>query len=144
MNLLARRNLLFRPVASPTPDLPTAWSSGSKEYPRAEAGDPDALALKVRAQLGDERRSLRVYGSEVVLAHLTGDAGRLRLHLLNYGGRDIEGLRVRLRGAWTASQALVLQHGTLAVEAPLAQDGATEFSLPVLGPYAVVDLVPAR
>ena len=143
MNLLARRNLLFRPVASPTPDLHCV-ELGSKQYPRAEAGDPDALALKIRAQLGDERRSLRVYGSEVVLAHLTGDAGRLRLHLLNYGGRDIEGLRVRLRGAWTASQALVLQHGTLAVEAPFAQDGATEFSLPVLGPYAVVDLVPAR
>jgi hypothetical protein len=144
MNLLARRNLLFRPVASAAPGLPLCVELGSKQYPKAEAANPDALALKIRAQLGDERRSLRVYGSEVVLAHLTGDAGRLRLHLLNYGGRDIEGLRVRLRGAWTASQALVLQHGTLAVEAPLAQDGASEFSLPVLGPYAVVDLVPAR
>ncbi len=140
MNLLARRNLLFRPVSRATPDLPLSVELGTKEYPKAEAGNPDALALKIRTQLGDERRSLRVYGSEVVLAHLTGDAGRLRLHLLNYGGREIEGLRVRLRGEWTAGEALVLQHGRVAVEAPLVQDGATEFSLPVLGPYAVLDL----
>ena len=140
MNLLARRNLLFRPVSRATPDLPLSVELGTKEYPKAEAGNPDALALKIRTQLGDERRSLRVYGSEVVLAHLTGDAGRLRLHLLNYGGREIEGLRVRLRGEWTAGEALVLRHGRVAVEAPLVQDGATEFSLPVLGPYAVLDL----
>ena len=140
MNLLARRNLLFRPVSRATSDLPLCVELGTRDYPKAEAGNPDALALKIRAQLGDERRSLRVYGSEVVLAHLTGDASRLRLQLLNYGGRDIEGLRVRLRGEWAPGEALVLQHGKAAVESPLVRDGATEFSFPVLGPYAVVDL----
>jgi hypothetical protein len=143
MNLLARRNLLFRPAARATPEPPLVVEFGSRVYPKGESGNPDALALKIRAQLTDERRSLRLFGSEVVLARLAGDAGRLRLHLVNYGGRDVEGLRVRLRGAWTPGEAQVLQHGRLAVEAVLVQDGATEFSLPVLGPYAVVDLVAA-
>ena len=114
---------------------------GSKAYPKAEAANPDALALKIRGQLTDERRSLRLFGSEVVLARLTGDAGRRRLHLLNYGGRDVEGLRVRLRGRWTPGDAHVAPARAPPVEAPLAQDEATEFSLPVLGVYAVVDLV---
>jgi hypothetical protein len=144
MNLLARRNLLFRPVARAAPDLPLTVALGSKRYPKAEAGNPDALALKVRADLGDQRRSLRVYGSEVVLARLEGDATRLRLHLLNYGGREVEGLRVRLRGAWSAADALVLGHGRVATEDRLDEDEATEFSLPVLGPYAVVDLNKTR
>jgi hypothetical protein len=144
MNLLARRNLLFRAVPRATPEPPLVVELGSREYPKAEAGNPDALALKVRARLGDERRSLRLFGSEVVLARLTGDAQKRRLHLVNYGGRLVEGLRVRLLGRWTAGEAHVLQHGRIAVEAPLVQDAASEFSLPVLGPYAVVDLAAAR
>ena len=144
MNLLARRNLLFRPVARATPELPLSVELGSKAYPKSEAANPDALALKIRRQLTDERRSLRLYGSEVVLARLTGDGQRLRLHLLNYGGREIQGLRVRLRGLWTPGEAHVLGHGRLALEAPFAEDGATEFSLPALGPYAVIDLLAAR
>jgi hypothetical protein len=144
MNLLARRNLLFRPVAKGSNGLPLVVELGTPAYPEAEAASPDAFALKVRTQLTDERRSLRLYGSEVVLARLTGDASRRRLQLVNYSGRSIQGLRVRLRGLWAAGEAQVLQQGKLAVEAPLAQDGATEFSLPVLGPYAVVDLTAAR
>jgi hypothetical protein len=144
MNLLARRNLLFRPVARATKHGLRSVELGSKQYPRSEAANPDALALKIRTQLGDERRALRVYGSEVVLARLTGDAERLRLQLVNYGGREIEGLRVRLRGAWTPGEAFVLEHGRLAVEALLQEADATEFSLPVLGTYALVDLTRSR
>jgi hypothetical protein len=144
MNLLARRNLLFRPVAKGSNGFPLVVELGTPAFPKAEAANPDGVALKVRAQLGDERRSLRLYGSEVVLARLTGDAGRRRLQLLNYSGRSIQGLRVRLRGLWAAAEAQVLQHGRLAVESPLVQDDATEFTLPMLGPYAVVDLTAAR
>jgi hypothetical protein len=144
MNLLARRNLLFRPVARSASDLPLVVELGTPAYPQAEAANPDAFALKLRGELGDERRTLRLYGSEVVLARLVGDTSRLRLHLLNYSGRTIQGLRVRLRGLWTPGEALLLPQGKAAVEAPVAQDGATEFSLPALGPYAVVDLKAAR
>ena len=144
MNLLARRNLLFRAVPRATPEPPLVVELGSKEYPKSEAGNPDALALKVRAQL--RRRAalaapLRQRGRAGPPDGRRAAGGACTS--LNYGGRDVEGLRVRLRGRWTPGEAHVLQHGRLAVEAPLVQDGVTEFSLPVLGPYAVVDLVAA-
>jgi hypothetical protein len=144
MNLLARRNLLFRLVARGSNGLPLVVELGTPAFPEAEAANPDAFVLKLRAQLTDERRTLRLYGSEVVLARLTGDAGRRRLQLVNYSGRNIQGLRVRMRGLWAPGVAQVLPQGKVAVESPLLQDDATEFSLGVLGPYAVVDLTAAR
>ena len=98
----------------------------------------------MRRRLTDEKRSLRIYGSEVVLARLTRDAGHARLHLLNYGGRMIDGLRVRLLGSWAAAEARAFGEGRMTVEDLVAADGATEFSLGLLGPYAVVDLTAAR
>jgi len=140
MNLLARRNLLFQVVQAPSPRFRINIAVGSREYPREEAADPSAFALKIRRQLTDEQRSLRVYGSEVVIARLDGAAGRLRLHLLNYGGRNLEGLRVRLRGAYRGDDAYVSGAGRLKLEDLVVADGATEFSVPRLTTYAVIDL----
>src|SRR6266850_6084272 len=81
MNLLARRNLLFQVVQAPSPRFPVNIRIGTPEYPREEAADPSGFALKIRGQLTDEQRTLRVYGSEVVICRLTADAGRARLHL---------------------------------------------------------------
>jgi hypothetical protein len=75
-----------------------------------------------------------------VIARLQGDASRLRLHLLNYGGREIEGLRIRLRGSHPEGEARVAGAGRLDLEERVFVDGATEFTLPRLGPYGVVDL----
>ena len=97
MNLLARRNLLYHVVPAPSAQFRINIALGSAGYPLTDAADPSAFALKIRRQLTDELRTLRVYGSEVVICRLTGDAGQIRLHLLNYGGREIEGLRIRLR-----------------------------------------------
>jgi len=140
MNLLVRRNLLFRPVKGSTPELPVVVTVGTKEYPKEEAADPSAFARKVRRQLTDERRSLRVFGSNVVLCRLTGDASRVRLHVLNYGRRQIDGLRIRLRGAWGPGEALVAGRGRVPLVDHAIADGATEISLPRMGVYAIVDL----
>ena len=141
LNLLARRNLLFRVVAEPSSQFSLNIRLGTKEYPREEAADPNAFALKVRRQLGDDKRSLRIYGSETVICRLTSDGRRARLHLLNYSGREIEGLRVKVRGAYGKGAARVF--GTEQVELTdyLMTDGATEFSIPRMGIYAVVDLM---
>jgi hypothetical protein len=140
MNLLARRNLLFEIVKAPSPRFRINIAIGRNGYSRDEAADPSALALKIRRQLTDEQRSLRVYGSEVVICRLTGDAARTRLHLINYGGREIQGLRVRLRGAHEHGEAHVAGVGRLLLEDLVVADGATEFSLPRLVTYAAVDL----
>jgi hypothetical protein len=140
MNLLTRRNLLFKKVPAPSSQLRVNIRLGSKEYPEAEAADPSAFAQKVRRRLGDENRSLRVYGSEIVLCRLTGDGSRVRLHLLNYGGREIDSLRVRLRGQY--GQGVVKAFGieSAALEEFVVAEGATEFSISKIGAYAAVDL----
>jgi hypothetical protein len=140
MNLLTRRNLLFEIVNAPSERYRLSIALGSREFPVEDAADPSALAVKVRRLLTDERRSLRIYGSEVVIARLTGDAERIRVHLINYGGREIEGLRVRLRGAYAPGDAGVAGVGRIALQDHVVADGATEFSLPRLGVYAAIDL----
>ncbi|PYR22052.1 MAG: hypothetical protein DMF94_06000 [Acidobacteria bacterium] len=144
MNLLARRNLLFQAVQAPSPRFPLNIRIGTPEYPREDAADPSGFALKIRGQLTDERRTLRVYGSEVVICRLTGDAGRARLHLINYGGREIEGLRIRLRGIYGGGEAHVAGVGRLSLEDQVVAGGATEFSVPRITTYAVIDLEASR
>jgi hypothetical protein len=140
MNLLVRRNLLFKVVEAPSPEFRINVAVGKPEYPVEEAGDPSAFAQKIRRQLTDEQRSVRVYGSEVVICRLTGDAQRLRLHLLNYGRSEIQGLHIRLRGAYRAGEAYVAGAGRVDVQDHVIANGATEFSIPRLGTYAVIDL----
>jgi hypothetical protein len=140
LNLLVRRNLLIRIVKAPSTDFGINVKLGTKEYPLKEAGEPSALALKIRRQLTDEQRALRIFGSEVVIGRLASDGSRARLHLLNYGGRDIEGLRIHLRGSFPPGEALVAGQGRVALEERAVVDGATEFTVPRLGAYGVVDL----
>jgi hypothetical protein len=142
MNLLVRRNLLFRIVDGPSSQYGINVKLGTKEYPKEEAAHPSAFVLKIRRQLGDERRALRVYGTEIVIGRLTGDATRVRLHLLNYSGREIEGVRIRLRGSYTQGEVLLAGAARGPIQEPSVGEGATEFSLPRMGPYAVVDLTP--
>jgi hypothetical protein len=144
LNLLARRNLLFRIVQAPSPEFRVNVKVGAPGYPASEAADPSAFALKIRRQVTDEERALRLFGSEVVIGRLTGDGTRARLHLLNYSGRDLEGLRIRVRGSHPEGAALVAGHGRLPLEEPAVASGATEFTLSRLGPYGVVDLPPVR
>jgi len=144
MNLLARRNLLFQAVPAPSARFRINIAMGTAAYPREEAADPSAFALKIRRQLTDEQRSLRVYGSEIVICRLTGDAGRIRLHLINYGGREIEGLRIRLRGGYRDGEVQIAGAGRLPLADYVVADGATEFSVPRLTTYAVIDLEVAR
>jgi len=144
MNLLARRNLLFEIVQAPSPRYRINVRIGTPEYPREEAADPNAFALKIRRQLTDDQRTLRVFGSEVVICRLTAGSGRARLHLINYGGREIDGLRIRVRGAYGNGDARVAGVGPLALQDRVVAGGATEFSLPRLTTYAVIDLQSAR
>jgi hypothetical protein len=144
MNLLARRNLLFQVVQAPSTRFPVTVRIGTPEYPREEAADPSGFALKLRRQLTDEQRTLRVYGSEVVICRLMGDAGRARLHLINYGGREIEGLRIRVRGIYDQGEAHVAGAGRLPLQDRVLAGGATEFSLPRIATYAVIDLKASR
>jgi hypothetical protein len=139
MNLLTRRNLLFRIVSAPDPSLDLNIRLGAPDYPRSAAANPSEFASMVRRKLTDEKRLLRIYGSDVVIARLTADSSHARLHLLNYGGKTVEGLRVRVLGHYKTAK-LSAPGGDASVSdfAPAAD--AVEFSIPELGAYAIIDL----
>src|SRR5207249_425247 len=90
LNMLTRRNLLYRVVPAPDRKLDLTVQLGSKDFPKESAQDPSDFAARVRAKLGDDRRLVRLYGTSTVIAHLTGDGKHARLYLLSYtrgGGR---------------------------------------------------------
>src|SRR5581483_5269113 len=107
MNLMVRDNLLFSIVRTPNPNLTLNVQIGSKEYPTQEATNPDTMEHKIRANLGDARRLVRIYGASVVVVHVTGEQGKVRLHLLNYGsgqGTRVGAFRVRILGHYSKGQ----------------------------------------
>jgi hypothetical protein len=141
MNLLVRRNLLFRVVRQPDPKLNLTVALGTPDYPRSEAATPSLLAEKVRAHLTDHARLLRIYGSEVVIGRLMHDEKETRAYLLNYGKTPVEGIRVRVLGAYSAAQTA---QGAAKPEEIRIERDAIEFTLPELKTLTIVDLSPAR
>ena len=142
LNLLVRDNLLVKPLAKPDPHVKLTVRLGSKEFPLENAKNPGMMAHDVRAKLTDDKRSIRIYGSAVVVARLTASAEGLRVHLLNYAGaeRKVDGLRVRVLGKYT-------KHHVAAAGSPneelldyTVDSEGTEFTVPELRTYAVVDL----
>jgi hypothetical protein len=143
MNLLVRNNLLFRLVRAPTSNLKLTVQLGTKKYPLEEAKNPAVMSQIVRADLTDDRRSLRIFGTAVVVGRLESAPGRLRVHLINYDAarRAVSGLRVRVLGEFPKHRVAAAGSPDAALIDFDAQAGATEFTLPELKTYAVIDLL---
>jgi hypothetical protein len=140
LNLLARRNLLFQVVRRWDPKYDLTIVIPSSKYPKAEAANPSHFVAMIRQDLTDEKRLLRIFGSDVVLARLNGDDSHVRVHLINYSDRKVEGLRVRVRGEYRQSSLAAFGQERAALEDFKASDGATEFTVPFIDVYAAVDL----
>lgn len=143
MKLLARRNLLFRIVSKPDPALDLNVQIGSKEYTKEQARDPYFLAQKVRGDLGDDKRLVRVFGSEVTVARLMGNQERARLHLLNHAAarRPAVGVRVRVKGPYRQVRSAVFGKASPELKDIVVDGDGIEFTLPQIDVYAVVDLI---
>src|SRR5580700_5485863 len=128
LNLLTRMNLLFKIEKNPDPHFHVNVRLGTKEYPLEEAQNPSLAAHKIRSQIGDDNRSLRVYGTEVVVGRLETGALQGRVFLLNYAARPALGLRVRVRGSF--SKGVLRTPGSPdSPAADFTEDGpATEFT----------------
>ena len=142
MNLMTKANLLYRVVKAPDRNLKLNAKLGTNEYPLEKAKNPGFVAQLIRSNLTDDKRSLRVYGSLVVLARVTGTGDRLRVQLINFAGaeRRVDGLRVRVLGKF--AKAKLRAAGSPAEELLdyTVEPDATEFTLPELKSYAVIDL----
>jgi hypothetical protein len=141
LNLMLRNNLLVRIAAAPDLKAKLNVRLGSPQFPMETAQDPAAMAHLVRSALGDDHRSLRIYGTQVVLARVTSGGGRVRLALLNYDGarRNVNGLHVRVLGRFP-KHAAAAPGGAAQLDDYSTDDQATEFTLPELKTFAVIDL----
>jgi hypothetical protein len=135
MNLMVKANLLFRPVRAADPSAKLNVKLGTKQFPLEDAKNPGKMAQLIRSTLTDERRSVRLYGSLVVVARVNGTAERVRVQLINYAGaeRKIDGLRVRVAGRYARHENPELLDYTV-------ESDATEFTLPELKSFIVIDL----
>ena len=141
LNLLTRRNLLFRIVDTPDRSADLNLEIGSKLFPQSESVNPVYVAERARELLTDRKRLLRIYGSENVLGRLLRGSSSARLHLLNYSPRKAEALRIRVIGTYKGIRLHAFGYKDPAVTDILHRAGGTEFSITEMGPYAVVDLV---
>lgn len=140
LNLMTRRNLLYDAGKAPQRPYPLVVQLDAPGFPREKAANPADFSYLVRKKLGDEKRSLRVFGSETVVGRLSAAGNSAQLHLLNYSTDAVEGIRVRVAGAWKVRRILSFADGSLAPDEVDVSGGATEFGLPKLTTYAVVDL----
>jgi hypothetical protein len=127
LNLLGRRNILYRVVHKQDPKLNLTVRPTPED-----ARNPNLFAAKIREKLSDDKRLIRIYGTYNVIARLEGEGGHARVHLLNYGRQPARDVRVRVLGAW--KRALPEQADT-----SIAED-SIEFTVPQLATYLRVDL----
>jgi hypothetical protein len=150
LNLLTRRNLLYRVVAAPDPALDLTVQLGTAEFPVESAVNPNDFAARVREKLGDDKRLVRLYGTSTVIARLTGDKERARLHLLNFANRrqqpgGDQALRVRVLGRYKPTTVAAYGASPGATLADLRNPGdTTEFWVPDFSVVAIIDLERAK
>ena len=140
VNLLVRRNLLFALVNRPDPHYDLNVVIGSPVFPRELASNPGAFATAVRSVLTDERRSMRIYGTEMAIVRAASDGKRARLQVLNYSGWPLRGVRLRIRGVFQSIQLRVFGYPDAAPTDVTAEGGFTEFTIPETGVFAIADL----
>jgi hypothetical protein len=129
LNLLTRMNLLYRIEKNPDPAL-------RLNVDNARAAE----AHRVRSEIGDDRRSLRIYGSEVVIGRLMDGPSEGRVFLLNYGARPVLGLRVRVRGRYSKGELRAFGIADAKLFDWTDDGQAVEFTIPELRAFAVIDL----
>jgi hypothetical protein len=150
LNLLTRRNLLYKVVKKPDPGLDLNIQLGTRDFTAEAAANPYEFAARVRARLGDDKRLVRLYGTNTVIARLTGDAKRARLYLLSFGSRrqqdaGPQAIRVRIVGRYRPAGFHAYGVSDEARLGDLRNHGnTTEFWVPDFTTCAVIDLESIR
>jgi hypothetical protein len=148
LNMLTLRNLRHRVVSAPDRKADLTVQLGTKDFPRDWAQNPSDFAVRVREKLGDDRRLVRLYGTNTTMARLTGEGKHARLFLLSYdrgrggGGEGQQSIRIRVLGAYPpvrfAGYGAAENARLTDVENP--GNNTTEFSVPAFNTPAIIDL----
>jgi hypothetical protein len=146
LNLLTRRNLLYKVVPAPDRTLDLNVQLGTPDFPAEAAANPYEFAARVRAKLGDDKRLVRLYGTSTVVARLTGDKSRARLYLLSFGSRrqqdaGAQAIRVRVQGRYQPAKFAAYGGNPEAKVSDVRHPGTTtEFWVPDFNTCAIIDL----
>lgn len=146
LNLLTRRNLLYKVVPAPDRTLDLNVQLGTPDFPAEAAANPYEFAARVRAKLGDDKRLVRLYGTSTVIARLTGDKSRARLSLLSFGNRrqqdaGAQAIRVRVQGRYHPAKFSGYGSNPDAKVSDVRHPGTTtEFWVPDFNTCAIIDL----
>ena len=150
LNLLTRRNLLYKVVPAPDRTLDLNVQLGTPDFPEEATANPYEFAARVRAKLGDDKRLVRLYGTSTVIARLTGDKSRARLYLLSFTGRrqqnagaqaGVEAIRVRVQGRYHPAKFVAYGASPEATVSDVRHPGTTtEFWVPDFNTCAIIDL----
>ena len=145
LNLLTRRNLLYKVVPKPDRTLDLNVQLGTPDFPAEAAANPYEFAARVRAKLGDDKRLVRLYGTSTVIARLTGDKRRARLYLLSFGSRrqqeGAQAIRVRVQGRYQPTKFAAYGSNPDAKVSDVRHPGTTtEFWVPDFNTCAIIDL----
>jgi hypothetical protein len=146
LNLLTRRNLLYKVVPAPDRTLDLNVQLGTPDFPAESAANPYEFAARVRAALGDDKRLVRLYGTDTVIARLTGDKRRARLYLLSFSRRrqpdaGAQGIRVRVQGRYRPATLAGYGATPDAKVGDVRHPGTTtEFWVPDFNTCAIIDL----
>ena len=146
LNLLTRRNLLYKVVPAPDRTLDLNVQLGTPDFPAEAAANPYEFAARVRAKLGDDKRLVRLYGTSTVIARLTSDKSRARLYLLSFSSRrqqdaGAQGIRVRVQGRYQPAKFAAYGATPEAKVSDVRHpDTTTEFWVPDFNTLAIVDL----
>jgi hypothetical protein len=146
LNLLTRRNLLYKLVPAPDPKLDLNVQLGTEDFPTEAAANPYEFAARVRGKLGDDKRLVRLYGTSTVIARLTGDKRRARLYLLSFSSRrqqnaGAQAIRVRVQGHYQPAKFAAFGASPEAKLTDVRHPGTTtEFWVPEFNTCAIIDL----
>jgi hypothetical protein len=145
LNLLTRRNLLYKVVPAPDRTLDLNVQLGTPDFPAEAAANPYEFAARVRAKLGDDKRLVRLYGTSTVIARLTGDKSRARLYLLSFSSRrqqnaGAQAIRVRVQGRYQPARFAAYGNPEAKVSDVRHPGTTTEFWVPDFNTCAIIDL----
>ena len=140
LNLLSRRNLLYRVVTAPDPKLDLNIRIGSEQYPRDAVKNPNDFAARVRENSPMTSGLFACSIRTPFIVNLTGENSRARLHVLNYARRPVKDIRVRVLGEYKQVKLHEAADANMAAQDIVVADHGTEFTIPQIATYAVIDL----
>ena len=146
LNLLTRRNLLYKVVPAPDRTLDLNVQLGTPDFPAEAAANPYEFAARVRAKLGDDKRLVRLYGTSTVIARLTGDkAARGSICSRSVAGASKtparKAIRVRVQGRYQPAKFAAYGGNPEAKVSDVRHPGTTtEFWVPDFNTCAIIDL----